>query len=154
MTEAREQAEKLDRQLSVLLNLVNQENFSKAYDGDVAEIKTLLKRYLKNLRTDMRQMSDVEAQNFFAGDPRFDNAKRGLIEDIEAIGVELQFEINPKLEHIAKQLAEKAQQAGVRNKGLLQQACEALDSAIASVTSPVTKATALITAIKMLLSLF
>jgi hypothetical protein len=99
-------------------------------------------------------MSGVEGANFFAGDPRFDNVKRALIQDVEAIGVDLEFEINPKFESIAKQLAEKAKKAEAGDTSLLQQAFESLDKAIAMVAAPVAKAAALATAIKTLMDFF
>ena len=154
MTEARERAENLESQLSDLLSLVNREDFADLYDGDIDKTKALLKKHLTTLRADMRQMSDVEEAAFFAGDPRFDNVNRALIQDVEAIGVDLEFEINLKLEVIAKQLAEKAKEAEADDKGLLQQALEALDKAIAMVAAPVVKATALATAIKTLMDFF
>jgi len=154
MSDVRTRAEELEGQLSELLHLVNHEDFADLYDGDVTKTKTLLKDHLKTLRTDMQQMSEVEKAGFFAGDPRFDNVKRALIQDIESIGVDLEFEINPKLEAIAKQLGEKAKKAETGDKGLLQQAFEALDKAIAMVAAPVAKAAALTTAIKTLMDFF
>jgi len=154
MPEARERAEKLENQLSGLLFVVNREDFAGLYDGDVDKTKVLLEKYLTTLRTDMRQMSDVEEANFFAGDPRFDNVSRALIQDVETIGVELEFNINPKLESIAKQLAEKAEKAKTGDQGLLSQAFEALDKAIVMVAAPVAKAAALATAINTLVDFF
>ena len=91
-----------------MLSLANRKDFAGLYDDNIGETKALLKKYLKTIRADMWQMSEVEERNFFTGDPRFDNVKRALIQDVEAIGVDLECEINPKFEFIAKQLAEKA----------------------------------------------
>ncbi len=154
MTEARERAEMLESQLSELLSLVNREDFATLYDGDISETKELLKNHLTTLRADMRQMSNIEEANFFAGDPRFDNVNRALIQDIESIGVDLEFEINPKLQSVANQLAEKAKKAETGDKGLLQRAFEILDKAIESVGAPIAKAAALATAIKTLMDFF
>jgi len=80
--------------------------------------------------------------------------KRVLIQHIENIGVKLEFDINPKLESIAKQMAEEAKKAKAADQGLLQGAFEALDKAIAMVSAPVAKAAALAVAIKTLLDFF
>jgi len=151
MTKALERAKEFERQLSELLSLVNHKDFASIYDGDVDETKALLKKHLITLRVDMQQMSDVDEANFFAGDPRFYHANRPLILDVEAIGVDLEFEINPKLESTARQLAEKAKKAEAGDKGLLQQTLEALDKAIEMIASPIAKAAALTTAIKALM---
>lgn len=154
MTEARERAEELESQLSDLLYLLNNEDFVELYDGDVGETKALLKKRLTTLRTNMRQMLHIAKANFFPGNPIFDDANRLLIKEVESIGVDLEFEINPQFESIAKQLAEKAKKSETGHKGSLQRAIEAFDKAIAIVEAPVAKAAALATAIKILMDFF
>lgn len=98
MSKVRKQAAELESQLSDLLSLANREDFADLYSGDISEIKALLREHLTTLRADIQQMSEVEEANFFVGDPRFDNVKRVLIQDVEAIGMYLEFEIKPKFE--------------------------------------------------------
>jgi len=154
MIEILERAEKLESQLIELLYLANHEGFAKLYDGDLDQTKASLKKHLRNLRTDTMQLAEVEEAYFFAGDPGFHNIVRPLIEDVEAIRIDLELEINPKLEAIAKQLAKKAEEVEARDKSLLKQAVEELDKAIALVEAPVAKTAALATAIRILMDFF
>jgi len=154
MTEAQERAEQLENQIYDLLTLVKRDDFADVYTGDVDEAQASLKSHLETLRTSIRQLSAVEDEDFFVGDRQLANVERTLIKNIEAIGVELEFEINPKLVATAKQLAEKAERVKAEDQGLLNQAFEALDRAIAMVAAPVTKAAALAMAIKTIMDFF
>jgi hypothetical protein len=150
MTAALERAIELETQLSDLLALVSRDDFANHY-SEARETREVLKKHLSTIRTDISQLSDSKNAAFFAGDPRMENANRDLIRDVETIGVELEFDINPRLESAAKLLAEQAKAANSGDKGLLQRAAEELDKALA-LGSPLIKAAALATAIKTLLS--
>lgn len=152
MTEMLDGAKELDNQLADLLSLTSREDFADLYDGDIDETRKLLKKHLVTVRVDIDQIANVEKENFFPGNPIFEDIKRKLDKDIHTIGVDIEFDIYPQLESTAKQLAEKAkQEAG--GSGLLQQAIEAIDKALAIVQAPVTKAVALAMAIKTILDL-
>jgi hypothetical protein len=150
-------AQIIETQLAELLNLVMRDEFAETYEGDVKKLRQELEDHLITLRTDMGQLVDLEKKSFFPGNPIFEDQQRVLIKDIEATGVALELRINPQLVEIALSLKAKAQ--GVQNfdegkKGLLQRTMEAVDKAIGLVAEPLTKAAALITALKTLIMFF
>ncbi len=150
MTTALDRAGALDHQLSELVTLASREDFASHY-SEVDKIKELLKKHLSTLRTDTRQLLDMGAATLFAGDPRIENMNRSLIQDIETIGVDIEFEINPKLEIIAKQLVKEVEKKEGSDRGFMETAMDELAKAIELVGSPIAKAAGLAAAIKTLL---